>query len=276
MSDKLPFFLHEAVLTLYPAGADGTLVTGGAIWAGALATRLRVALDYEEVKVMGSGEPYSTAHHIDEETVLTIGRTWILPKSGAMTDFKPARNQQYVLQAVWLSEGYWYSRTFYGVTGRSVTQNAPDTNQFLTDQVFRAQRSLDAGGPLATVPVWIPVSAPAKESQPFGFFREDPFVAGDYLLGTYAYAQAVTLGAVQFIGLAPLTPVTLTLEVNGALTAKTLVIPAGSPNTEVSATADMGGLGVAAGQTVRWKITDGPAPEDSAWQSALIMQVSNQ
>lgn len=275
MSSKLPLFLHEAVVTLYPASADGGAVTGFAIWSGALVNNFRCGLTYDEATVMGSGDPYGTTHHVDEETVISLGRTWILPKSNSITDFKPVRNQQYVLQVVWNSDGYWYSLTFYGVTGRSVGLESQGTNQFLTNQVFRAKYSLDAGGPNVTVPVFIPVTAPAGESEPFGFFREDPFVNGEYLLGVYNFATAVKLGVVEFIGLAPLTPVTLTLEINGILTGNTLVIPGGTPNVEVSASINLGGIGVSAGNNVRWKITAGPAPQDSAWQSALIMQVQN-
>ena len=61
--NDLPFFLSEAIVTLYPASADGSTIAGGAVWSGALVNRLRMALAYEEVRVMGSGEAYSTARH---------------------------------------------------------------------------------------------------------------------------------------------------------------------------------------------------------------------
>lgn len=273
MSDRIPFFLREAVITLYPAAPDGSALTGAPVWTGALASRFRAVLEYDEVKLMASGDRYATVNHVDEQTIITIGKTWILRKS-VLTDFKPVRNQQYVMQAVWSADGYWFARTFYGVTGRSINLDAPTTSQFLTDQVFRAQYFQDAGGP-GQPPVTVPVVPPGSVSEPFGFFREDPFVNGEYLLGTYSFAQAVSLGLVEFTGLAPLSSTVLTLEVNGILTGNTLVIPGGTANTVVNATVDLGGYGVAAGQNIRWQITSGPAPEDAAWQAALMMQVSN-
>ena len=270
--NDLPFFLSEAIVTLYPASADGSTIAGGAVWSGALVNRLRMALAYEEVRVMGSGEAYSTARHVDEETILTLGRTWILPKGTSIQDFKPARNQQYILQALWNSDGYWYNRTWYGVTGRMVTMTSKGTREFLTDQVFRAQYYRDSGGP-NTAPVYAP-GPPTGETEPIGFFREDPFVAGGYLLGTYVWQEAVTVGLVEFIGLAPQSPVTLGLEVGGVLTGQTLVIPAGGANTTATVTENLGGYSVPAGNTVRWKIVSGPAPESSAYQAALMMQVT--
>lgn len=258
-------------MTLYPAAADGTLVTGGAIWSGALVNGFRAALAYDSTKIMGSGESYSTEHQIDEETIIRMDRSWILPKGNTINDFKPARNQQYVLQVVWNSEGYWYSRTYYGVTGRGVTETSQGTNQFLVNQVFRAQYWLDAGGPGAAI--YTPVTAPAGASEPIGFFREEPFTVGSYLLGVYLFQTAVTLGAVELICYAPSEATTLTLMVNGVATNQTLVIPAGTANEPVTATGNLNNFVVSAGQTVQWQVTSGPDPADAAWQGALVMQV---
>lgn len=262
-------------MTLYPAGADGTIISGAPIWSGALVNHFRSELAYEPVKLMGSGEAYSTEHQVDEETLITLDRSWILSKVG-LSDFKPARNQQYILQVVWSSEGYWYSRTYYGVTPRRLTYDSQQTNQFLVNQVFRAQYSLDAGGPNATLPVYTPITIPPNASQPVGFFREDPFVVGQNLLGIYNFAQAINIGLVEFIGLAPASPTTLTLMVNGVATSQTLVIPAGTPNTAVEASVNLNGYGVPAGNDIQWQITSGPIPENAAYLGALMMQVTNQ
>lgn len=274
MSDRLPLFLSEAVVTLYPANSDGTLVNGGAIWSGALVNHLREEFSYDTVKMMGSGEAYSTEHQVDQEIILTLDRSWILRKGNTINDFTPARNQQYVLQAIYQSDGYWYNRTYYGVTGRRVTLGSKGTNQFLNNQIFRAQYYLDSGGPGSTVTT--PITAPPGSTEPFGFFRESPFVVGEYLLGVYSFANSVTLGQVEFIGLAPSSDTTLTLMVNGSATAFTLVIPAGTANTQVEASTNLNGFGVTAGQNIQWQITSGPDPADAAYQGALMMEVTNQ
>lgn len=267
--DHIPFFLHEAVLTLYPAAADGSSLTELAVWSGALANQLKVRSALEPFKITGSGEFYATEHHIDEEHLIEIERTWILRRQ-FLQDFMPARNQQYVLEMVWSVDNVWYKRAFLGVTGRSVILESRGTNQFVTGQVFRAQRFVETNGTTGP-PVYTPTPQPQEA---VAFFREDPFVNGEYLLGRYRWGQNVTLNSAEIIGSAGQgSPTVLTLEVGGVLTSKTITIAAGTANTEASATVGLGGYVVPAGQGVRWVITSGPAPEDAMWQAALTMNV---
>lgn len=272
--DQLPFFLHEAVITLFPAQADGQSLAGGAIWSGALATHLAIRSSLEEMKIAGSGDLYMRAMHLDEEHIIDIARTWILQRY-ALADFFPARNQQYVLQIVYTSDGVWYQRTFFGVTGRVVAHESQGTNQFVVSQTFRAQHFSEANGTTGPSPVYTPTPQPG---QSVGFFREDPFVDGEYLLGNYRWANNVVIGVVDVIGLAgQSTPTVLTLEVGGVLTGETITISAGTANAEVTASEDLAGYFVPAEQSVRWKITSGPAlPENAMWGTALSMQVTPQ
>jgi len=114
---------------------------------------------------------------------------------------------------------------------------------------------------------------PDAEEQCVGFFRENPMVVGEYLLGHYRWPVAVSLESARVVAFGPQNmPQVLTLEVSGVLTDQTITIPVGTANTEVSATVALN-YSVAAGQSVRWKITDGPAPEDAVYVAAVGMQV---
>jgi len=271
--DRIPFFLAEALISLYATGADGQ-ATGVPVWAGAYANGLRFSHMLAEVVVRASGAAYGTAHHTDEENVLSIERTWLLRKAD-LTDFKPVRNQQYILQLVWTAERQMFQRTFYGVTGRSLEQNSMGTNQFLTTQVFRAQWYADASGTVAT-PIAVAVPAPAPLAMDtVGFFRENPLLPGEYLLGFYRWPALVQLVSATVIAWAPQTAAcVLTLEVGGVLTAKTLTLPVGAANVEVTAAVDLTGVVVPAGALVRWLVTSGPAAEAAAWKAAVLMVVT--
>lgn len=269
--DNVPFFLREAVISLYPAGADGTSLTGLAVWSGALANQLQLREALEEMKIAGSGDTYATAKHIDEEHLIEIGRTWILRKQ-FLQDFRPARNQQYVMEIVWSTDGVWYKRTYFGVTGRVVTTESRGTNQFLVGQTFRAQSLAESNGVTGAPIIYTPT--PTTE-QSIAFFREDPFVIGEYLLGHYRWGTTVVLNSVLVIGSAGQgAPTVLTLEINGVLTAVTVTIGAGLANVETTVSASLGAFTVLAGQSVRWQITSGPIPENAMWEAALTMQVS--
>ena len=61
MNDRIPYMLHEAVLSLYPAAADGQAIVAAPVWSGALATGLRMSMEFEEVKLQGAGERYQAA-----------------------------------------------------------------------------------------------------------------------------------------------------------------------------------------------------------------------
>lgn len=293
-TDPIPFFLHEATLSLFLADANGE-PAGPPIWCGALANRLRARLELTGPRVRGSGERYHTQHHTAEEHTLEIDRSWILRKT-SLGDFQPGRGTQYVLLLVWYSNGYWHSRTYYGVTAQTVNWDSQSTNQFLHGQVWKAQRYVPAGGGSALpssviastgqtgsgnsgsggtpLPGTVVIPAPATE-QPIGFFREDVLVVGEYLLGHYRWGIPVYLGAARCITWAPQETTVLTLEINGGLTATTLTLPPGTANTEITVDLAVNTL-VPALSAVRWKITSGPGAEAAAWHLALTLLASPQ
>lgn len=275
MSDRLPFFLREAQVSLWLADAAGQ-PAGDTVWFGGFLNRLRAALDYEEVIVKPSGAYYGAAHHVDEAHTLNFGQSWLIQKP-SLTDWKPGRNQTYVLQLVWTSENCWLRRVYYGVTWRSLALDSRGTNQFLADQTVRAQSFTDDSGVLTVPAPQPPVPLPTPSvaaSQPVGFFRESALIAGEYLLGFYTWSAAVTLRSCRVIAWAPQTaPVVLELEVNGALTGRQLTLPVGTVNTEVTDSLALSGV-VGPGQLVRWKIISAPDPVDTAYKCQLVTEVS--
>jgi hypothetical protein len=282
-SDLLPLCLYEAVMSLYPAASDGTALRNRPVWWGAVANGLRLSLEYDEMLLMSSGDAYATAHHLDERHAVDVERTWLLPKAtilansppnpGEPVDFVPQRNQRYLLELVWFSDGYWYRRSYFGVTGRSVGWDSVRTLQFGNRQAYRAQFYQEESGYSGSVPMSVFTPLPGTDEQSIGFFSEDAMVVGEYMLGHYRWPVAAALLSARAIAFAPQNaPMVLTLEVGGVLTDQTLTIPVGPVDTEVSATTALN-YTVPAGQSVRWKITAGPAPEDAARLAALAMQV---
>ena len=292
---EVPLLLYEAVLSLYPPAADGTPLRDRPLWWGAVANGLNLSSEFEEARMAGLGDRYQTAHHVDEAHTVDVDRTWLLPKfsaPGQDRDFTPGRNTHYVMELVWAApEGVWYRRTYFDVTGRAASWASQGAAlHFSQRQSYRAthyeqdsdyvQPPVHGSGVPPTLPPVLPpgsVTTPLlPDEQAVGFFREAPMVTGEYLLGHYRWGQTVQLNGVTLVALAPqVTPQVVALEIDGSTTGqpRTLTIPTGMANTPVTVTADLGGLTVGAGQTVRWKITSGPAPEDAAWQAALSMQV---
>lgn len=110
--------------------------------------------------------------------------------------------------------------------------------------------------------------------QSLPFFREDPLMVGEYVPGIYSMPFAVTLTTAQLSCWPGTTDTILELEVGGVLTGKTITIPAGAPNVETTASANIT-LPVTANQALRWKIVSGPALiDDAAWHLALTLQTS--
>jgi hypothetical protein len=173
MSDFVPFFLQEAVLSLYPMDAQGLPMTDYPVWLGAVANALRMGMDYEELLQASSGDRYQTAHHLDERHSVEIERTWLLRKpvlAGGGGDFGdtsglsptasaldgiPPRNQRFALEIVWWSEGYWYRRWYWGVTARSAAWDSLRTLHFGARQSWRAERFTEEGGYIPQ-PIYIP------------------------------------------------------------------------------------------------------------------------
>ena len=104
------------------------------------------------------------------------------------------------------------------------------------------------------------------------FTREAELLTGKYLLGSYFWPMPVAIYEVQIVAARSQTSATLlTLEIAGTLTAYTLTLPAGTLGTEATATANLGGVIVTAGQRVRWKVTSAPATGSSATMASLSM-----
>ena len=294
MSEHVPFFLHEAVLSLYPLGADGLPLTDLPVWQGAVANALKASLDFDELLVGSSGARYQRAHHVDERHALEIERTWLLQKAvlaggQAPFDSVPLRNQRYALEVVWWSEGYWYRRWYWGTTARSTAWDSIRTLHFGSRQSWRAEHFTEDGGYVpqpvvrsggvgsgstGTVPPPVVTPLPESSEQVIGFFNEAPLVPGEYLLGRYRWPVATLITAARAVAFAPqTTPVVLGLEVGGELTGDALTLPTGAANTEVSADVTLA-CSVLALTDVRWRIISGPDVAAAAWRCALGMQVT--
>lgn len=106
------------------------------------------------------------------------------------------------------------------------------------------------------------------------FLREDPLVVGEYLGGYYHLGVAQRAQSVRLVATAGSTDTVLELEVNGALTGRTVTIPAGAALAEVTATADLAATLIPAAQAIRWKIVSGPAAEAAASDVSLTLKLS--
>lgn len=268
---KQAFTLPEATLSLYPSGADGEALLDRAVWWGACANTFRHEERLIEKLFAPTGASHQRAQHIDEEHELTVGRTWFIPNA-TLRDFRPARNQRYVLVVVWVdpATSAWHRNLYFGVTFRSRTRSSVATGamQFIDDQVWRAERYEPDSGATA----YTPVPPPGTEVN-LPFFHEARLDTGNYFLGHYRFSGGLHLLNARVIARAPQTTAhTLTLEVDGALTGTTLTIPVGSVGAEVSNESGLD-LVIAPGATLRWKVTAGPASAgDRGTLAAITLQ----
>ena len=158
---SVPYFLYEAVLSLYPEGPQGGAVMGTPLWWGAVANGLSLSTDLEGVRLMSSGAPYAKTHHVDESHSIEVERTWVIRKTAGV-DFVPQRNQRYVLELVWESQGFWYRRMYFGVTGEGVRWESSRALQFGNRQVYRAESFTQVGGPASSRDqIFTPMRCPA-------------------------------------------------------------------------------------------------------------------
>ena len=287
----IPFFLSEAVITLYASNAAGVFTGTAAVWWSGPARSLNLAAQLEGVLTAASGDAYRTEHQVDEEHQIQIGSTWLVQRSD-QRDFQLQRGNYYVLQIVWIADGVLKLRTYFGVTAQSWKLASAATNEFMQALQLRAQYVVEGGqlGP-ATVINGV-VLAPSGGSVPsgggivtptgnsgaeeiIGFFHEDVFFPGDYFLGCYQWAGAVTMmTATAYAAASQGVGVTLALELNGTLTGDVINLPTGAANTTVTGTVNLGARNVAPGTLVRWKVTAGPADgERAGWQGWLGMNV---
>lgn len=271
MSRNQLFVLHEATLTLFPTGASGEALTDSPIWIGACEEDLSLAHGLVEFRIAGSGDAYPRAFHTGEETLIDIGRLWVLPLPG-MDDYKPARNQRHILEIVWSDEkrNLWTKRTYYGVTARNYDLRSQGIMQFLASQSFRAERYTQRSG----TGIYSPL-IPACAEQNVPFFHDGPVVTGDYFSGHYLWGELVQVETAKAIAMAgQVTPSVFELEVGGVLSGQTITLPIGVLNAEVTATSSFGSLFIPANSLVRWKAVSGPASTlDLPWTAAIVMRV---
>lgn len=101
--------------------------------------------------------------------------------------------------------------------------------------------------------------------------KSQPVVDGDYLLGDYSFDGFETLVTAVCSFNAPSdVALTVTLEVNGVLTAKAFVIAPGDTAVKTLAL----NLGVAAGQTVRWLAGYAGAPGNAATNVSVTIEAN--
>ncbi len=265
-----PFFLNEAVISLYPAGPDGRALVNLPVWLGVCAGGLKLNYSFDPVLIAPTGSAYKDEYHVDETNMIEIERLWA-PRRSDASDFKPVRNQRYVMEIVWESVGYFFSRTYYGVTARSADMASQGVHQSNVTQIFRAQYFTQAGGSRFVLPADV-------AEQSIGFFHEQLMLAGDYFIGAYRFGMTSRIKSARVVAWAPQTTATvLQLEIDGILiNGATLTIPVGTPNTEVTVERTFN-VTLTALSTVRWKIISAPdAPEDSAWHGAMAMQLQPQ
>ena len=269
MSDLTPFFLHEAVISLIPALPDGTSIGTTAAWMGACANGLRLNASLDEMRIQGSGAPDPVTYHIGEMHELEIERTWLVRKSN-YSDFRLSRNQCFRLEIVWNSGGYWYKRTYKGVTVRTINEQSQRTNHTLLTQSLRANRMVESGGS-GPPDIFTPFDESGLDI-PVAFFLEEELVQDEYLLGHYRWAVPVTIISAKAVAWASQgSDTVLELEVGGALTGHELTLAAGSVGAEVSDETNIS-ENVTAGESVRWKITSAPSSPNEGSHVAIIMQ----
>ena len=269
--DYIPFLLHEAVLQLYPADANGEPVLASVIW-WALTNNLSQEDKFPGPVIAASGALYATQHVLTVNTELTLDRSWIL-RAASLAEFRPQPAQAYVLEAVWYADGHWYRRMFYGCTPQTMKWNSRGTLSFIHGDTWRAERWADSGG-VGHPSVYTPITpAPAGVSVPVGWFRESPCVPGEYLLGYYRWASAVTITGLHVAGLASSAGATVfALEIGGVVSATTITLPAGTDGAAVSADATVS-VSVGSGVPVRWVIQSGPDVTVAAYNIALMADV---
>lgn len=287
-ADRVPLFLREAVVTLYPATAGGQIAAGSGVWWSGPARDLVLEGRLTGVLSAASGDAYYTEHQVTEEHHIEIGSVWVTRRAD-QRDFQLARGNNYVLQIVWQAPGppgnLLKVRTYFGVTAQAWRLGTAGTNEAVQRLVLRAQYAAESGpaavpgaGGAGTVQVpALPLGygGAAGTEEAVGYFHEAPYFPGTYFLGVYAWPVAVYLEQATAAGLASQgTGVTLGLEVNGSLTGDVINLPSGAAGATVTGTANLNLRPVPANTPVRWKVTAGPADGESAgWQGYLGMNV---
>lgn len=154
----VPFLLHQAEVSLWPAGPDGSALTAFPIWFGACADTFSANMGLREIAGLDSGLPYRRAYHADEEWELEINRLWAM-RTATLGGWFPERNGGYVLQVRWYDRdrGVGYQRCWFGVTGRVVATGSKEALESRTRQVFRAEQMAEDVADLDSDPLPLPL-----------------------------------------------------------------------------------------------------------------------
>lgn len=126
LSATVPF-LAEACVSLFPADTDGSAITSAPIWMGANARNVSFDRGFEEFRMASTGANNPRVYQGNELHAVKFGRIWMLPNADSlpgqparllMREFRPLRNQRFVLQVVWEDpETYLkHQRIYFGVT----------------------------------------------------------------------------------------------------------------------------------------------------------------
>jgi len=269
-----PLTLHEAALSLYLASPDGS-TPYAEVFIGACAEGINLSSRLEEFRVAATGAEFQRTHHVDEEHFIEVRHVWVLSAT-APEVFQPVRNQRYLAELVWRDRklsGLWMRRRYFDVTFMDDRHSSGDASgaaafeHGLRMRATRFQTSTQAatGG---AAPV-LPVTA-AEGGVLAAFFREEELAADDYLLGHYAFTEAVTLSRIEARGLASQTdPTVLELEEEGVLSGVQITLPAGSLGEEVSASLTPA-RAIPATTELRWKVVSAPATGRSTF-AAVVM-----
>lgn len=265
MPTTIPLILAEATITLFATDINGNPILTRPIWVGARAENLQLVGDLQEVEASPTGAAFDEYAQLSEAHEITIERIWVLPVgpeagpgASRMVDFQLQRGF-FVMQIFGIEHktGLWHQRTYYGVQTKRYGLRSQGVSYFGSDQVFRAQRYVQAKGSSGSSGTLTPIVGTGFE-QPLLFTHDDPVPNGDYFIGFYQFSNDVVIGFTKAIANASqVSPTLLTLEIAGALTGNTLTLPASSPGTSVSASATFN-VTVPAHSSIRWKVTSAP------------------
>jgi len=261
MPKTLPLILATGTITLFTADLDGQPILTQPVWMGARAEGLQLSAEISEVEASRSGAPFDEYAQLSELHEIAIDRIWVLPLGpeagpGAerFVDYDLTRGR-YVMKVFWIDErsGLWHERIYYGVQAKRYGLQSNGVIQFGSNQVFRAQYFLPGRGSSGNDGSLTP-ETPVAFEMPVLFSHDEALVNGDYFIGTYQFAAPVRIGLTKVIGQAGGSPIVLTLEIAGVLSAHTLTLPGGSGEVSDSETF---AVDVMANQTLRWKVTSG-------------------
>lgn len=270
-----PFFLHEALLTLYLADATGDkLTSANPVWMGALANNLSFDMELDQRKFFSSGDEFLSTQQMDEEHIIEIERTWFVRKATGKA-FELRRNQKYVLEIVWYEPRFrtWHRRIYYGVTSGRLGRRSAGPLHFIERQRFEATSYAAEGGDGDPNTASPPTGSGGVQTIIFPY--EAVLLVDSYMSGVYEYPTVARGVRATFHGKAPqASAVEVTLELDGVLTEFKLTLPTGAAGEDVDDEVDLTDLEIPPGTLIRWKVTQAPDPETSAYLTSVEMTLS--